>query len=418
MSPAAAICIAPATLPAGKIALPTERNADFGSFLGGLIDPPAAGTTPSGPPVQAGAARKTATPEAAAASPKKPAAKAAAPDSAGSTPLAPAAMLPGPALAISAPPATPRPEMPAGGDDGTDSLPGPDGSVQGGSATAGRPGPSMADRLDDDAGPDTPETAAPDTRADPAAADAAPAPLTKGKPALAASAKPGSLRAIPDAAGVASQPGASPGPAGAQAALSAPAAQPAVPNAGSPAANAATPPDTSASAGTGQPASPPAAQLGHALAALHVGADGSSKLTIRLDPAELGQVRVEITRGQDGASSVSVAVERVETLGRLQADLTHLHLALDRAGVPEQRSLVLHLAPQDQPGGAPTGSFSGSQSGASGGQGGQNHGFPSPARTALPAGAGSSSDQQPGSQAAGSRQASYRRIDTGIDITA
>ncbi len=156
------------------------------------------------------------------------------------------------------------------------------------------------------------------------------------------------------------------------------------------------------------------------MAALHVGTDGSSKLTIRLDPAELGHVRVEITRGQDGASSVTVAVERVETLGKLQADLTHLHLALDRAGVPEQRSLVLHLAPQDQAGGASAGSSGGGQPGASGGggQGGQNHGFRSSARPAASGGAGSTGLQPVGSPAAQSRQPGYRRIDAGIDITA
>lgn len=115
---------------------------------------------------------------------------------------------------------------------------------------------------------------------------------------------------------------------------------------------------------------PPATQLGHAVAALRIGADGSSNLSIRLDPAELGQVQVHIVRGQDGASSVSVAVERAETLGRLQADLTHLHLALDRAGVPEQRSLVLHLAPRQD---ANTNSFS-DQASAGWTSGGQSSG--------------------------------------------
>jgi flagellar hook-length control protein FliK len=79
------------------------------------------------------------------------------------------------------------------------------------------------------------------------------------------------------------------------------------------------------------------------VAALHVGADGSSHVTIRLDPGELGQVQIRISRAQDGTSSVNVAVERPETLATLQGDVAHLHQALDRAGVPEQRSLSLQL---------------------------------------------------------------------------
>jgi flagellar hook-length control protein FliK len=75
-----------------------------------------------------------------------------------------------------------------------------------------------------------------------------------------------------------------------------------------------------------------------------VGADGTSHVTIRLQPAELGHVEIRISRAQDGSSSVSVAVERPETLTTLQADLGHLHQALDRAGVPEQRSVSVHLA--------------------------------------------------------------------------
>jgi hypothetical protein len=59
---------------------------------------------------------------------------------------------------------------------------------------------------------------------------------------------------------------------------------------------------------------------------------------------------IRISRAQDGTSSVSVAVERADTLATLQNDLGHLHQALDRAGVPEQRSVSLHLAGADQPG--------------------------------------------------------------------
>ncbi len=88
---------------------------------------------------------------------------------------------------------------------------------------------------------------------------------------------------------------------------------------------------------------PAAAQLGHAVASLQPGPAGH--VSVRLDPPELGQVQVRIASLHDGSAQVTVAVERPETLATLQADLGHLHQALDRAGVPEQRSLTLHLSP-------------------------------------------------------------------------
>jgi hypothetical protein len=106
---------------------------------------------------------------------------------------------------------------------------------------------------------------------------------------------------------------------------------------------------TTTDAAAPTPPIPPASQLGQAVAALHLKPDGSSQMTIKLDPAELGQVQVRIGRAADGAATIEVAVERVDTLRALQADLTHLHLALDRAGVSDQRSLTLHLAPPMPP---------------------------------------------------------------------
>jgi hypothetical protein len=132
----------------------------------------------------------------------------------------------------------------------------------------------------------------------------------------------------------------------------------------------------------------PAAQLSHAVAALHVRPDGGSQLTIRLDPAELGHIHVQIDRAHDGAASISVAVEKLETLHALQADFTHLHLALDRAGIADQRSLTVHLAP---PPAAPQtadslASGAGGQTGnqAGGHAGGQPGAFQQPSRSAPP----------------------------------
>ncbi len=97
---------------------------------------------------------------------------------------------------------------------------------------------------------------------------------------------------------------------------------------------------------------PPAAQLANAVANLHVGADGTSNVTIRLDPAELGHVQIRISRATDGTASIDVAVERPDTLATLQNDLGHLHQALDRAGLPDQRSVTMHLAAQPDQGGS------------------------------------------------------------------
>jgi flagellar hook-length control protein FliK len=109
---------------------------------------------------------------------------------------------------------------------------------------------------------------------------------------------------------------------------------------------------------------PPAAQLAHAAASLQVGADGTSHVTIRLDPAELGHLQIRISRATDGTTSVDVAVERPETLASLQNDLGHLHQALDRAGLPDQRNVTMHLAGQtDQPGGTSLGSNTASGNG-------------------------------------------------------
>ena len=108
--------------------------------------------------------------------------------------------------------------------------------------------------------------------------------------------------------------------------------------------------------------SSPIQQLGHVLAALHSGPDGSSHITIRLDPGDLGSVQIRITHGHDGTASISVVVEKPETLRTFQTDLSSLHHALDRAGLPNQRNVALHLA-------SPDSAFDNRQTSASGEQG-------------------------------------------------
>jgi hypothetical protein len=182
--------------------------------------------------------------------------------------------------------------------------------------------------------------------AQPHATEAASEPAkAAGKPATDASAHAEPALRMPDA-GAAAQ--AQPQPAAQANAISAAAA---------PVAKDAQPPDQATQTSTS--AATPATQLAQAVASLHVGADGTSHTTIKLDPAELGQLQIRISRAQDGTSSVSVAVERPDTLATLQNDLGHLHQALDRAGVSEQRNVSLHLAGTEQPGSQTLGSGAG-----------------------------------------------------------
>lgn len=188
--------------------------------------------------------------------------------------------------------------------------------------------------------------------------------------------------------------------------------------------NASAQPGSAGAQSTTPPATPPqlvapAAQLGHAVAALHLRSDGASQLTIRLDPAELGHIQVQIARTRDGAATISVAVEKLETLHALQADLTHLHLALDRAGVAGQRSVELQLAPPQPTPDTATPSNAFGQSGQqSGGQPGSQSAYQQAAHQSGPGLPSSARDTgtflilpQPGAQRAFGHRA-------GINITA
>jgi flagellar hook-length control protein FliK len=93
------------------------------------------------------------------------------------------------------------------------------------------------------------------------------------------------------------------------------------------------------------PPTTPAAQIAHAVA-VHIAPGASGNVTIHLQPAELGAVQVRIERAHDGTATVTVQVEKSETLHSLQQDMPRLHQALDRAGLPsELRQVTLHLAP-------------------------------------------------------------------------
>jgi len=95
-------------------------------------------------------------------------------------------------------------------------------------------------------------------------------------------------------------------------------------------------------------ATPPGHQVSAALLSLSRGADGAQSMTLRLEPAELGQVAIRIDRPTDAPAHVDIAVERPETMTLLLRDQPELQRALDQAGVPSDgRSLTLHLASPD-----------------------------------------------------------------------
>jgi len=96
----------------------------------------------------------------------------------------------------------------------------------------------------------------------------------------------------------------------------------------------------------GKPHPSPAAQITPALVSMSHSPDGAQRLTMKLEPPELGQVQIRIDRPADNAPAhVAITVERPETLQLLLRDQPQLQRALDLAGVPaEGRSISFHVA--------------------------------------------------------------------------
>ncbi len=89
----------------------------------------------------------------------------------------------------------------------------------------------------------------------------------------------------------------------------------------------------------------PAQQVSAALVSLAGTPGGGQRMTLRLEPAELGQVQIRIDRPQDAPAQVEITVQRPETLTLLLRDQPQLQRALDQAGVPaDGRSLTMHVA--------------------------------------------------------------------------
>lgn len=114
--------------------------------------------------------------------------------------------------------------------------------------------------------------------------------------------------------------------------------------------------------------------------------NGINRLTIRLDPAELGRVEVKLEIGHDGRAIAWVAAERPETLELLQRDARALERALQQAGLQtDADSLSFSLSQGDQQGGAlADGSGNGADNGKGGGNGQPDDGTPADDGDVLP----------------------------------
>ena len=195
-------------------------------------------------------------------------------------------------------------------------------------------------------------------------------------------------------------------------------------------ATQASPIQAPAAASSTEPASAPdaptpsrlAEQIAPAIIRLDSEPGGTQRLTIRLDPVELGQMEIRIERSDDSATKVQVLVERPETLALLRRDQPALERALDQAGMAaDQRDVILQLAPVElrpTPEPRPIPQQSPDFMAQTGNQGGNNPAGDDPGRTPRqPTGRGQSGGTglDPGLDA-GRRPLVGRRM--GLDITA
>lgn len=170
-----------------------------------------------------------------------------------------------------------------------------------------------------------------------------------------------------------------------------------------------------------RPATAPAEQVAPALIHLAQATSGASRLTVRLDPEELGQVEIRIDRGQAQAPRVRISVERADTLMLLLKDQPRLERMLDQAGLPSAgRDLSFHLTPAPPPVAPPAdtpaqasqghGGTAGWQNASADGGGGSSGGAPRHGPMARDAGGPDADtlDDAPRS----------RRLRAGLDITA
>ncbi len=119
----------------------------------------------------------------------------------------------------------------------------------------------------------------------------------------------------------------------------------------------------------------PVAQMTPALVHVSAPNDGTQRITIRLDPVELGELHVRIERPQEGPVQVTVEATRPETLQLLRQDEPALHRALDQAGLPsEGRIVVLQSSAEGGSQRQGTAEMSGGTSSGGGGSQGSSRG--------------------------------------------
>jgi flagellar hook-length control protein FliK len=89
-----------------------------------------------------------------------------------------------------------------------------------------------------------------------------------------------------------------------------------------------------AQATPGRPGATPGAAVDQVAVKLTSSAkDGGGKISIRLNPEELGKVDVKLEIGRDGAVRATVSADRPETLELMQRDARALEKALQDAGL-------------------------------------------------------------------------------------
>jgi len=175
----------------------------------------------------------------------------------------------------------------------------------------------------------------------------------------------------------------------------------------------------------------PPGQVAATVAVLVQRGEGAHRLTLRLDPVELGRIEIVVNRHREGPAEVMLTVERPETLLRLVRDQEQLARALDQAGLrAEGRTVSFQLAappppadvarapaapPADPGSGFTLNQQHGGMAGGGGGHSGARHdGQPGP-----PSWAGWSRDVAPEVGGASVPMAALAvAVRNGIDITA
>jgi hypothetical protein len=97
------------------------------------------------------------------------------------------------------------------------------------------------------------------------------------------------------------------------------------------------------------PAATPVDQIVPALVSILQKTDGQQSVTVRLQPADLGQVQIRMDRTDAGAAHIVITAERPETLQLLQREEPRLQQVLDQAGVLSTgRTVSFQVATPDQ----------------------------------------------------------------------